>query len=186
MLHLYKKNAAIAHNISTNNKTITVRGCNYPFCLISKSTQVNAISVRLTLLPSCLFNHTYRTKEEQFEALNWFEGYECALCCQNCVPNTWCMGLRIPLTCSIVPLQFFFIFALLFPFRLVLSGYLSTSQLAGLWWGGGDDGVCKLCELIASRFWCNREYTHCIGRHCSPASTNSWNPSETTIPASPF
>ena len=76
----------------------------------------------------------------------------CSYCCQNCVPNTWCMGLRILLTCSIVPLQFFHIRSFVsFPSGSIWI--LSSSELAGLWWGGGDDGsLSKLCELIAKSF----------------------------------
>ena len=66
----------------------------------------------------------------------------CSYCCQNCVPNTWCMGLRILLTCSIVPLQFFHIRS----FVSFASGsiwILSSSD---------DGGLSKLCELIAESF----------------------------------
>ena len=66
----------------------------------------------------------------------------CSYCCQNCVPNTWCMGLRILLTCSIVPLQFFHIRSFVsFPSGSIWI--LSSSD---------DGGLSKLCELIAKSF----------------------------------
>ena len=137
------KNAAVVLSISTNNNTITVWGCNYPFCLISNSRQVNAKSVSLTHSPPLLSFLITQDKRGAIWSLELvWRMWVCSYCCQNCVPNTWCMGLRILLTCSIVPLQFFHIRSFVsFPSGSIWI--LSSSD---------DGGLSKLCELIAKSF----------------------------------